>query len=338
MNAPNIEYPLVSVLIPCRNEQVFIETTLDGLGTQIYPAPHFEILLLDGLSDDRTVAIAEEWQSRHPDIALSIHSNPKQTAAAALNLGIAEAKGSILARVDGHCEVGPQHLAAAVDALQSGNADCVGGPITTVGKGVIGRAIAAAMSSRFGVGGSSFRTSDQWAYVDTVPFPAWTRETLHKVGLFDESLVRNQDDEHNSRMRKAGMRILLLPEMATVYHSRPTLQGAWSQYFQYGYWKVKVMQKHLQQARLRHFIPAVWLAALVATLGVTSWSWIPLAILVGAYAITTLAATVSHPSLDPKARLLLPLAYWTLHTSYGLGTWAGIWKFLVKIPFSHAAS
>ncbi len=321
--------PLVSVVLPVRNEAQFIEPALDSISAQDYPLERIEVLVVDGESNDNTVAITGRWADQHPRVRLKVHSNPRRIAATALNLGVRAAQGSIVARVDGHCRLRPQHLRAAVEALTSGEADCVGGPVITRGHGSVGEAIAAAMSSRLGVGGSSFRVSNRRAFVDTVPFPAWKRETLDRSGPFDESLVRNQDDEHNARLRAMGMRVLMIPEMTTIYYPRSSLRALWSQYFQYGRWKVRVIARHPRQARLRHFVPSVWVLALVLTAIVAAVSTpLPLASLVLAYAVVLLIATATARGLGLRSRLLVPAALVCLHASYGIGMWWGLLKHL----------
>ncbi len=143
----------------------------------------------------------------------------------------------------------------------------VGGPLETVGESLTARAIAAAMSSRFGVGGSAFRLADsETQFTDTVAFPAYQRAVIDAAGPFDEELVRNQDDEYNYRLRKLGVKILLARDVRSQYFSRATLTKLWSQYFQYGYWKVRVMQKHPRQMQLRQFVPPLFVITLIAFL------------------------------------------------------------------------
>ena len=257
--------PFVSVILPVRNEEAYIRGALDSLLAQDYPPERTEILVVDGQSDDRTREIVETIANDRPDPAIRLVDNPERIAATALNRGLVEARGEIVARVDGHCEVQPGHLEAAVEALHADQADCVGGPVETVGETPTAKAIAAAMASRFGVGDSAFRVDpDRRAQVDTVPFPALRREVLEAAGPFDEELVRNQDDEYSFRLRKLGFRVLLEPRMRSRYFSRGTLRSLWSQYLQYGYWKVRVLQKHPAQMRWRHFVPPAFALALLS--------------------------------------------------------------------------
>src|SRR3989338_11640440 len=221
----------VWVLMPVWNEGGFIGRSLKAVFSQDYSQDHLEVIIADGMSEDGTREIICDFQKKNPNILLM--DNPQKFFSAGLNLALREAKGEIIIRVDGHCEIAPNYISRCVELLQKGEAEMVGGPIETVGETFLAEAIALAMSSFFGVGGSSFRTvQDQKKYVDTVAFFACRRETLEKVGPFDEELVRNQDDEYNYRLRKLGFRILLDPAIRSRYYSRASLASLWKQYFQ----------------------------------------------------------------------------------------------------------
>jgi len=258
--------------------------------------------------------------------------NPGQIAPTGLNAAIAQARGEIIVRVDGHCEIAPDYVRRCVEYLQNEGVDGVGGPIKTVGQTPIAATIALAMSSPFGVGGSAFRTvNNKTVLTDTVPFPAYTRKILEKAGPFDEELVRNQDDEYNYRLRKLGAKILLAADIHSRYYSRSSLRSLWRQYFQYGYWKVRVLQKHPRQMQPRQFAP---LALVVALLGatlvavLTSPGWWLLLLVVAAYAAANLAASVwLARQAGWQHGLRLPLVFAMLHLSYGLGFLLGLVKF-----------
>jgi hypothetical protein len=188
------------------------------------------------------------------------------------------------------------------------------------------------MSSRFGVGDSAFRTlRNETRLVDTVPFPAYTREIMRRAGEFDEELVRNQDDEYNTRVRRAGGKILLAADVHSTYHSRPTLRSLWRQYFQYGYWKVRVMQKHTTQMRLRHFAPAAFVMALAAA-AIAGLVWAPAAAVLLAVVVIYVAAGLAASLLAVSAggigqAPLILLCFWILHFGYGLGFLWGLIRF-----------
>ena len=207
-----------------------------------------------------------------------------------------EARGEIIVRVDGHCEIAPDYVRRCVEHLQDPSVPAVGGPLETIGHGPLSRAIAAAMSSWFGVGGSAFRiVRDRTLLTDTVAFPGYTRAIMERAGPFDEELVRNQDDEYNYRLRKMGARILLASDIRARYYSRSSLRSLGRQYLQYGYWKVRVMQKHPWQMKARHFAPLAFVAGIALSLIAlaTGWGAWLLAAVLGAYGAATAAAVIS---------------------------------------------
>ncbi|MEM1248396.1 MAG: glycosyltransferase family 2 protein [Acidobacteriota bacterium] len=325
--------PLVSVVMPVRNEGTYIERSLGSVLHQSYRP--LEVLLVDGSSTDDTRGRARALAARHPDVAFEIVDNPERTAPFALNRGIRAARGEFLVRVDGHCEIGPEYVTNGVAHLERGTGDGVGGVLDTVGETVVARAIAGAMSSRFGVGGSGFRTARgdfEPRLVDTVAFPAYRRETVLSVGGFDEELKRNQDDEFNFRLRRAGLRIALVGDMPSRYYSRATLRRLLKQYLQYGFYKVRVLQKHPRQMSARQFAPALLVLALFAT---TAWAiaspilaLIPLLTLAGLYAFLLLVGTaLNAPRLGAGATPIFPLACALLHFGYGVGSIAGLVRF-----------
>jgi hypothetical protein len=187
------------------------------------------------------------------------------------------------------------------------------------------------MSRPFGVGGSAFRTiKDRAMYVETVAFPAYTREAIEKAGPFDEELIRNQDDEYNYRLQKLGGRILLSPDIRSRYYSRGSLRSLWRQYFQYGYWKVRVMQKHPRQMRVRQFVPALFVSVLLFSLLLAPFSITArgiFALVAGSYLIVTLGASLAAGKENWQLLPILPVVFATLHLAYGLGFLSGIVEF-----------
>ncbi len=336
------ERPFVSVIMPVRNEGSFIERSLGAVVSQDYPTDRFEVLVVDGESTDDTVALITRLASG-TSIPVRILPNPKRIAPAALNLGIAEAKGEIVVRVDGHCVVPGDFVSRNVRALGDSDVGCVGGPIVTLGEGWVSRAIATAMSSSFGVGNSTFRTmsddslpeagdptaEEEQIEVDTVPFPAFRRAVLETAGPFDEELVRNQDDEYSFRLRKLGYRVLLLPTLQSRYFGRASIRKMVRQYYQYGVYKVRVLQRHPRQMKLRHFVPPAFAATIVAASLSAFVSFWPLAALALLYGSANLAASLHTAASrrDWLALPLLPLLFAGLHLSYGFGFLWGLVRF-----------
>lgn len=326
--------PFVSVIMPVRNEADFIERSLNAVMAQKYPHKSMEIIIADGLSTDETRNIIERI-GRVSDIPISIVDNPERVAPTGLNYAITKSKGDIIVRVDGHCEIEPDYVTNCVKYLQAGKAEGVGGPIETVGETWRAKAIAVAMSSGFGVGGSAFRTiNDREMYVDTVAFPGYKREILDKAGPFNTELIRNQDDEFNYRIRKLGGRILLASDIRSRYYSRSTLKSLWRQYFQYGYWKVRVLQLHPKQMSLRQFVPFVFVAGIfllsVAAFFFSAAGW-ALFVLLGLYLFACIAAALKEYSrIEARGLPILLLSFPILHISYGFGSAAGLFAFRGK--------
>jgi glycosyltransferase involved in cell wall biosynthesis len=322
---PNL--PFVSVIMPVRNEGAFISRSLGAVLAQNYPSDRMEVIVADGMSTDDTRDIVIEISRRYPSVMLL--DNTRRIASTGLNGGVREASGDIIIRVDGHCEIASDYVRQCVALLLENKADCVGGPLETIGETYVAGAIAAAMSSHFGVGGSAFRvgTSDPKC-VDTVPFPAYKRETLQRVGEFDEELVRNQDDEYNYRLRGLGGRILLSPDIRSRYYSRTGLANLWKQYFEYGFWKVRVLQKHGRQMRPRQFAPALLVLSLLIGLLLSPWSQIAalsLGAILVAYAIAAVWASLAAAHKRGWLLLpLLPLVFPSLHVAYGCGFLVGL--------------
>lgn len=327
--------PFVSVVMPVRNESDFIGRSLGAVLRQDYPHDSLEVIIADGLSNDSTRTQIEDLKSSSV-IPVHVVDNPEQIAPTGLNRAIAKARGEIVVRVDGHCEIEPDYVSNCVKYLQAGKAEGVGGPIETIGDTLAAKAIAAAMSSKFGVGGSSFRcVNNREMYVDTVAFPGYRRDILDKVGPFNEELVRNQDDEFNYRIRKAGGRILLAPDIRSQYYSRSTFKSLWRQYFQYGFWKVRVLQLHPKQMSLRQFVPVCFVAAIVLLLVLSIFTGfvglIVLAALLSLYAAACVAGTINESRrLDLRALPFVLLSFPILHLSYGLGFAGGLFAFAGK--------
>jgi succinoglycan biosynthesis protein ExoA len=324
--------PFVSVIMPVRNEADFLAEGLGAVLSQDYPQDRMEVLVADGMSTDGTREIVAALASRQSRCPVRIIDNPGRIVATGLNAAVAVCKGEIVVRIDGHCRIAPDYVSRCVDHICRDAVDGVGGSINTVATTPVGRVIAAVMSSPFGVGGSAFRTvTNRTMLVDTVPFPAYTRRAIEVAGPFDEELVRNQDDEYNYRLRKLGARILLAADVRSDYYSRTSLRSLWRQYYQYGYYKVRVMQKHVLQMQLRQFVPPAFVLFLCVgpLLAVFSvWALRLWLMTLLAYALATLVATVTTIRRTGWHRPeLLPVAFAILHLSYGTGFLVGLVTF-----------
>ncbi len=329
-------YPNISIILPIRNESAYIEKSLYALLAQDYPAECTEVLIVDGMSTDDTRKIIHNFSLQHPQLRIVILDNPGKIVPTGMNIALRQAKGEIIVRVDGHCIIASNYVRKCVEHIQKDGVDGVGGPMESIGETVTAKVIALGMSSPFGVGNSAFRTtSGKTMLADTVPFPAYTRAIIERAGFYDEELMRNQDDEYNYRIRKLGGKILLADDVRSTYFSRTSLKGLWRQYYQYGYYKVRVLQKHPRQMSPRQFVPpafvlALLLSALITPLSFSSFtrsvhpsSFTPLL-----YLFANLSASLYTASKHGWKHLpLLPLVFAILHISYGLGFLAGLFKF-----------
>ncbi len=321
----------VSVLIPCRNERHHIQTCLKGIFSQETPGISLEVIVADGMSDDGTRDILKDLCKRYP--ALMVVDNPAKITPAGLNAAIRLAKGSILVRMDAHTGYAPDYLRQCVAVLKETCADNVGGPWVARGQGLLSEAIAAAFQSPFSAGGARGHRTAYTGLVDTVYLGCWPRETFIRFGLFDEELVRNQDDEHNLRITRGGGRVWQSPRIRSWYSPRGSLSALFRQYFQYGYWKVKVIRKHRLPASFRHLVPALFVAGLAvfaAAAPFVEWiRWAGAATL-GCYAVGLAAASVMAAAR--KGWLLLPVlppVFAAFHIGYGFGFLLGMLDFIV---------
>lgn len=321
--------PFVSILIPIRNEIKHIERCLDAVLSQDYPTEKMEILIADGMSDDGTREISKLYMDQHSQIR--VYDNPRKIVATALNLLISQTSGEILIRVDGHTIVQPDYVRNCVELLHTSSADNVGGRMDARGENFIGNVVAIATSTPFGVGGARFHYSDQEEWVDTVYMGAWRRDVFTRIGVFDEELVRNQDDELNYRLRKLDGKILLSPRIRSYYTPRGSIPELWQQYFQYGFYKVRVLQKHPRQMSPRQFVPPLFVLSLLIfsiLAFLFPWGLSALSGLVILYTLANLIASLLIASKEGwKYLFLLPLAFTTLHLSYGTGFLMGLFRF-----------
>ena len=319
----------VSIILPIRNEGAYISRALDSILAQDYGGP-FEIIISDGMSTDKTREILSDYISRFSCIKLI--DNPGLIVPTGMNVALQLASGGIIIRVDGHCVIAPDYIRRCVEHLLSESVAGVGGPMETIGETPLAETIALAMSSPFGVGNSAFRTKREGnILVDTVPFPAYTRDMVVRAGAYDEELVRNQDDEYNYRIREKGGMLLLANDVRSEYYSRGSLGKLWRQYFQYGFYKVRVLQKHPRQMSVRQFIPPAFVLSILVSVLLSflfPWGWIFPAMVLGTYLLLNLRASIITASRKGYKHLpLLPVCFAILHVSYGMGFLRGLWHF-----------
>lgn len=314
--------PLVSVILPIRNETRFIEATVNSILAQDYEGP-LEVVIADGMSTDGTRDVLERLSAI--DDRVRFLDNPSGRTPNGLNIAIRASRGDVLVRCDGHAELPSGYVSTAVRLMDETGAINVGGIQRAVGSTPMQRAIAYAMSSRVGVGDARFHYGGEAGEVDTVYLGVFDREAILGAGLFDEDLTRNQDYELNIRLRANGGTIWFDPALQVVYRPRRNLGALWRQYFEYGTWKRRVVKMHPESTRIRQLIPPLFLIGLlVSVLFAVAGLWQLALVVPIAYclllAVSTLQQLLKHR--DPAA-LLFPAAVATMHISWGVGFLAG---------------
>jgi len=319
----------VTIVIPSRNEEKYIGRCLDSIIAQNFPKSQLEALVCDGRSTDRTPEIVRKYSKGHRFIHLLI--NEQQTAPHAFNLGIEKAAGEVIIILGAHAELHPDYVKESLAAFRHDETiGCVGGIIENIYENITSRAIGYAMSQPFGVGNAFFRTGQGEGFVDTVAFGAYKKAVFQKAGLFDTSLTRNQDDELNFRLTKAGYKIWLSKKIRSRYYVRASFRKLFRQYFQYGYWKVYVNRKHRTVTTARQLAPMLLVAFLVVGLCTVFSKGLLLLYLsiVGLYLLLALwFAVKARQGLKQTVRIVY--TFFILHLSYGLGYWEGILQFLI---------
>lgn len=331
----NYEKCKISIIIPCRNEEKYISKCLDSIIKQEYPINNLEVFIVDGMSQDETRRMVKKYIQKYSFIKLL--DNPNKIVPIALNLGIKEAKGDIIIMVNAHSTLDKDFLRYNLEYLKKTGADAVGGKLNTVNDNysIIAQAIPLAADSPLGSGGKRYRNKVEEGWVkDTLPYCAYPKILFNKIGLIDEELIRDQDEEFNYRILKFGGKIFYTPKIISHLQIRPSLKKFWRQYFQYGYFKVRVAQKVGIIFTWRQLVPAIFVSSLMFT-GVMSffnefflWLFI---LIIGLYTIVNFSFSLII-SIKKKELKLLPsliVSFITLHFSYGLGYLKGIWDFIV---------
>ena len=326
---------LTSIIIPCRNEQEYIGQCLDSILANDYPKDRLEVLVVDGMSEDGTRATVESYAREQSVIKLL--DNSAKITPAALNVGIANAKGDVIMRIDAHAQVARDYISRCVEGLHRYGADNIGGIMKTVPdkSGLIGKAVVASLSYRFGVGNSFFRiqTRDP-KWVDTVFGGCYGRNVFDWIGPFNEKLPRGQDMEFNLRLKKAGGRTLLVPDIVSYYYARSDIRSFCKHNWSNGVWAIlPLAYSDIIPVSWRHFVPLVFVTSLLgsALLGLLGrpFLWLSLTI-VGAYGLASLIASfeIAWRERDLRYLILMPFIFGMLHIGYGLGSLWGLVKLL----------
>lgn len=320
----------VSIVIPCKNEEKYISRCLKSIINSSYSKDLIEVFICDGKSQDSTIDIASYYTSNYPFIKILYNEN--ETTPYGLNLGIKNSTGDVIIILGAHSEIQPDYIKNCLrDLDRDKNIACVGGYIDNIYENDFSRIISYAMSSRFGVGNAYFRTGRKNGFVDTVAFGAYRREVFEKIGLFDEDLIRNQDDEFNYRVIRNGYKIFLSNKIKSKYYVRGSWEKLFKQYYQYGYWKIYVNRKHKTITSKRQIIPLFFFLFLVFGLFLSfinkSFFYLFIGIIILYFISALLFSFEKTKGFSNVSKLMI--TFFILHLSYGLGYLEGILDFLV---------
>lgn len=324
----------VSVIVPCYNEEKTIHLLLEALSQQTYPQEQMEVVVADGGSQDRTLEKVETFQNSHPLLLVRVVDNPARNIPSGLNRAILAAEGEIIIRLDAHSVPYPDYVVNCVAALEDGRGDNVGGvwEIQPQAKTWQAVAIANAAAHPLGVGDARYRYSEQAEYVETVPFGAFYRQLIDKIGLFDEGLLTNEDYEFNTRIRLSGGKIWLDPSIRSIYYARATFSDLLRQYWRYGYWKVRMLRSYPKTIRWRQALPPLFVLSLLVLAFLSFWSpgarWI-FVIELASYLIILLLVGLQLGLKQGRISLIfgVPLAIACMHLAWGS---AFLWSLITK--------
>ena len=324
----------VSVIVPCYNEEQFIGKTLENLAHQ-YNAANFEIILVDGNSDDRTREVIKTFAANHPRLRVILLDNPSRHIPVALNIGIEAARSEIIARMDAHAVPSPEYINRCVTVLQQNSIGVVGMPcrVRPGASTLMAQAIASAVSHPFGIGDAKYRLTDAGPLqepVDTVAFACFRKSLWRKLKGYNESLLTNEDYDFNYRVRLTGQQVILDRAGHCDYFARTTLKRLAEQYWRYGGWKAQMVKLHPRSLKLRHLVAPLFVLSVVL-LALLSLIWKPLLILlgveIGLYALLSIVFSwqVMRRNQNVMGMLfIMPLVFLTIHLSWGTSFLLGL--------------
>ncbi len=310
--------PSVSIIIPCRNEEKYIGKCLDSILSQNYPKDKIEVLVIDGMSEDKSKEIIKNYSVKVPFIKLL--ENPKKFTNFAFNIGIKESKSEVIMIMGAHADYKKDYISKCVKYLKEYDADNVGGVMKTLPSKdtIFAKAIAICLSHFFGAGGAYFRTgSKEIRLVDTVFGGCYKKEVFDKVGLFNENLLRSQDMEFNLRLKKEGGKIFLAPDIIFYYYPSATLKEFYSHNFEDGIWAILPLKFSKMPLKLRHYIPLIFVLSLPSSI----WLYIPLTLY--------FSAKIAIKEKDLRYLFVMPLVFAVRHFGYGLGSIFGLIKLII---------
>ncbi|KUK79314.1 MAG: Glycosyl transferase [Mesotoga prima] len=330
----SLKLPKVSIIIPARNEEKFIKRCVESFLNCDYPGELIEVIVVDGMSEDRTREIVTKISQR--DDRVMLVDNERKITPVAMNLGIKASKGDYIFFSGAHSEMPSDYVSKCIKhAIESG-ADNVGGVVKTEPrvKSAVGNAISKVLSSPLGVGGAKFRTGvSKPTEVDTVPFGCYRREVFDRIGYFNEKLVRNQDIEFNLRLKRAGGKIILFPDIEFTYFARSTYKDLWRNSFWNGFWVIAGAKYAALPFSKRHLVPLAFvlflLIGLLISLLASCFSFIYISLLT-IYLVVVILFSFAHAMQAKKKHVFFAaiVSYPVLHISYGVGSLLGFLSFI----------
>jgi cellulose synthase/poly-beta-1,6-N-acetylglucosamine synthase-like glycosyltransferase len=319
--------PLVTVVIPCRDEEAYIEGCIEAVRRQAWPLDRLEILVADGMSVDGTREILGRLAAA--DARIHLVDNPAHVQAAGLNECIRRAHGDVIVRMDVHADYAPDFVQRCVSALERTGADNVGGAARPRARTFFQRCVAAALRSPLGIGGSRYRKPDEEGFVETVWPGAFDRRVFDRVGLFDPKAVTNEDAELNQRIVQSGGRVYMSRDIVSYYYPRESMRALARQYFRYGQGRARTLLKHKRLLSLRPALPFLGLAGEALLLALAPWQLGALSL--AGYALATGAEAVRVGRSEGVTAVPVVWAIFpVLHASHGAGFAVGLVKYLLR--------
>ncbi len=329
------ENVLLSIIVCCRNEEKYIEKCVNSLTNQKNIPGEFEILVIDGMSEDGTREILSNLTSKNNKIILM--DNPAKVKVPAVNIGFMNSKGKFLAIADAHSVYADDYFSVLLKLMEEHpEVQCVGGPVESVGDTVFGKANAIAMSSVIGVGNAKHRFPEYEGYGEMALYPVFRREILELIGYYDERFIINHDDEYCYRLKLAGGKVFLSHRAKSYYYVRSSPSKLFSQYYLYGFWQIATLKKHKRPISIRQLIPVTFFLMLLFLLvyGIIAKSWIFALGLPVFYSAALLLFALSKLLKEKlSVTILIPLALFILHFAYAIGFITGVFK--SKSIFGH---
>lgn len=329
--------PLISIIVPCYNEEATIGLLLEAVRQQTFPNQEMELIISDGLSTDNTRQVIANYKHAHPDLSVFIVDNTKREIPSGLNKALESATGKYIIRLDAHSIPDIDYVERCVQALESGKGENVGGLwiIKPSGDGWIARSIAKAASHPLGVGDARYRLGGEAQAVDTVPFGAFSRNLIESIGPYDESLLTNEDYEFNVRVRNSGGTVWFDPQIKSTYIARSTLPALAKQYWRYGYWKAHMLRRYPGSIRWRQALPPIFILSLIIfsiiSIFTLYFRWL-VVIEIAVYISILFGAglALAYKYRDPKLALGAPLAFATMHLCWGSAFLKGAIDAIIK--------